>query len=276
MSTDVTTPTTDLRPPGPPRTPRVLIPRGLGRLTRTEARLFSRDFGSVFFALAFPTVLMVGMGLAIPGMRDPIEGLGGPFEGALVIHIFTPALVSVAIATIGLTTLPAYLAGYREQGVFRRLATTPMRPSGVLYAHVVISVVALLIAAPLAVIAGIVLFDVPLPGQWPVVIAAFLLGSAAILSIGLVIGGLAPKASVASGIGMLVYFPMLFFAGLWTPGPLMPDTLQTIAGYTPLGAVSQAMSEGWFGTGTPWLQLGVLTAYSVVTFAVAARTFRWS
>ncbi len=255
---------------------RALIPRGLGQLTRTEARLFSRDHGSVFFALVFPTMLMVGMGYAIPGMRTPVEGMGPAWDGTLVIHLFTPALVAVAIATVGLTTLPAYLAGYREQGIFRRLSTTPMRPAGVLYAHLVISVLTLLIAAPLAVTAGVVFFDVPMPGQWPVVLSTFLLGSAAMLGVGLLIGGLAPKANVASGIGMLVYFPMLFFAGLWTPGPMMPETLQTIATYTPLGAVSQAMSEGWFGTTVPWLQLAVLAGYSVVLFAVGARTFRWS
>src|SRR5699024_514575 len=204
------------------------------------------------------------------------EGVGGPFEGLQVIHMFTPALVSVAIATVGLTTLPAYLAGYREQGIFRRLSTTPMRPAGVLYAHLVIAVVTLLIAAPLAVAIGVLLFDVPMPAQPLLVAAAFFLGAGAMLGIGLVIGGLAPKATAASGIGMLVYFPMLFFAGLWTPGPMMRDTLQTIASYTPLGAASQALSEAWFGTGTPWLQLAVMAAYAVVFFAVGSKFFRWS
>lgn len=255
---------------------RPLLPRGLGQLTRTEARLFGRDVGSVFFSLAFPTVLMVGMGLAIPGMREPMVGVGGPLEGLQMIHLFTPALVSVAIATVGLTTLPSYLAGYREQGVFRRLSTTPMRPPGVLYAHLVIAVVTLVIAAPVAVAAGVAIFEVPLPQQPLLTAAAFFLGAGAMLGIGLLIGGLAPKATVASGIGMLVYFPMLFFAGLWTPGPLMPQTLQTVAGYTPLGAASQAMSEAWFGSGTPWSQLAVLTGYAIALFAVGARTFRWS
>lgn len=273
-----TTPTATRTPPAPAAgsTRRPMIPRGLGQLTRTEARLFSRDFGSVFFALVFPTVLLVGMSLVIPGMRTEVEGAGPPWDGLQVIHMFTPALVSVAIATVGLTTLPAYLAGYREQGIFRRLATTPMRPGGVLYAHMVISIITLLIAASAAVIVGVLAFDVPLPGQPLVLAAAFLLGAGAMLGFGLLIGGLAPKASSASGIGMLVYFPMLFFAGLWTPGPMMPDTLQTIASYTPLGAASQALSEGWFGTGTPWLQLAVMTVYSVVLLALGARFFRWS
>src|SRR5690625_2097094 len=255
---------------------RPLIARGLLRLTGTELRLFSRDVGTVFFALVFPTVLLLGMGLVIPGMRDPVEGMGPPWEGMQVIHLFTPALVSVAIATVALNTLPAYRAGYREQGVFRRRSSTPMRPSGILQAHLTISVISLLVAAPAAVLAAVVVFEVPLPQRPVVLAAAFLLGAGAMLGVGLIIGGLAPKANVASGIGMLVYFPMLFFAGLWTPGPLMPDTLQAIAGYTPLGAASQAMSQAWFGGGVPAQQLAVLAAYGVVTFLIGARTFRWS
>ena len=70
----------------------VLIPRGLGMLTRTEGRLFSRDAGSVFFALVFPSLLLVGMGFAIPGLREPVEGMGAIWDGLLVIHVFAPAI----------------------------------------------------------------------------------------------------------------------------------------------------------------------------------------
>lgn len=255
---------------------RSLIPRGLGALTHAELRLFSRDVGSVFFALIFPSILMVGMGYAIPGLREPVEGLDPMWEGLLVIHIFAPAIVCTAIATVALTTLPNYLASYREQGIFRRLCTTPMRPGGVLYAHLMISVLCLTVATGLALAAGAIVLDLPMP-QRPVLTAVvFGLGAAAMLGVGLIIGGLAPKASSASGIGMLVYFPMLFFAGLWTPGPMMPDALAVISSYTPMGAASQAMSIAWYGEGFPLLQIAVLGGYGVATFALAARTFRWS
>lgn len=111
--------------------------RGLPTLIATEARLFTRDFGNLFFVLVFPTVLLVGMGYAIPDMREPLTDAGA-LNGLRVVDLFLPVMFCVAAATAGLAALPAYLASYRETGVLRRLSTTPMRPAGVLLAQVVI------------------------------------------------------------------------------------------------------------------------------------------
>lgn len=249
--------------------------RGLGTLMRTEARLFLRDPGGVFFALAFPTVLLLGMGHLIPGMREPVTGVP-ELAGLALIHLWGPVIVATAIATVSLTTLPAYVSSYRENGVFRRLSTTPMRPRGVLAAHVAVSGGALALAVALAVAGGVLTLDLPLPESPLVVLGALVLATLALFAVGLVIGGVAPKASTASGIGMLLYFPMLFFAGLWLPISQMPDTLATIASFTPLGAASEAMTSGWFGGDVPWRELAVLAGWTVVGYPVAAKVFRWS
>src|SRR5690625_4114490 len=211
---------------------RPLIARGLLRLTGTELRLFSRDVGTVFFALAFPTVLLLGMGLVIPGMREPITDMP-QFAGMAVIHLWGPAVLSLAVGTVALTTLPAYVASYREHGVFRRLSTTPMRPRSVLAAHVVVSGAALAAAVVLAVTVGVLALDLPLPEQPLLIVRTLVRAPLAMFAIGCVVGSTAAKASTAAGIGMLLYFPMLFFAGVWTPTAMMPDTLATIASFVP-------------------------------------------
>lgn len=250
--------------------------RGLGVLTRTEGRLFLRDFGSLFFVLIFPSVLLIGMGLAIPGMREPITDAGPLWGQFTVVDLFLPVMLCVAAATAGLTALPAYLASYRETGVLRRLSTTPMRPQGVLLAQLVVQLVAVTVGALLALLAGRLVFGSPMPERPVLAVVTFLLAVTAMFGIGLLIGGVANKGTTASGIGMLVYFPMLFLAGLWTPGPAMPDAVARVATYTPLGAGSQAMNVAWFGDGDfPLTQLVVMVVWSVLLFLVAARTFRW-
>ena len=247
--------------------------RGLSTLVGTELRLFLRDFGNVFFVVAFPSVLLIGMGFAIPGMREPIPDLPAPWLGLRAIDLFAPLMLCVAAATAGLSTVPAYLASYRETGVLRRMATTPMRPQGVLLAVTLVQLIGVAVGGALALLIAGVVFGTPLP-EWPALaLVTFVLTVAAMFGIGVLIGGVASKGATASGIGMLIYFPMLFVAGLWTPGPLMPEAVARIATYTPLGAASQAMSDAWFGLGMPWVQLLVMAAWSVVMFALAARTF---
>ena len=250
--------------------------RGMSTLTLAEARLFSRDFSSLFFALLFPTVLVLGIGFIIPGMRDTIADLPEPWLGLRPVDLMAPIAIATAMASVALMTLPVYLADYRHTGVLRRMSTTPMRPQGVLVAHVVINVVAVVAASLLALLAASLAFGTPVPDQPLLALGAFVLGTAAMFGIGLLIAARSPKGSAASGIGMLIYFPMLLFAGMWTPGPMMPESLATIATWTPLGAASQALMTAWFEGGFPAQQLLVMAGYVLVCYPLAARIFRWS
>ncbi|WP_147916497.1 ABC transporter permease [Ruania zhangjianzhongii] len=249
------------------------MPRGVAPLIRSEARLFTRDFGNVFFVLAFPAIVLVGVGLAIPGMDEVITN--GPATGLATIVVMVPPVLATAMATPALTTMPGIIAGYREQGVLTRLSTTPMRPSGVVLAQVLIGVVSFVIATILALVVGSLVFDIVMPVRPGLVALSLVLGAVAIFAVGMIIAARASKASTAQGIAMLVFFPMLFFAGLWTPEPIMPDLIADIAGWTPLGAASQAISAGWLGGPMPWQQLAVMVGYAVLSAAIAVRFFRW-
>jgi ABC-2 type transport system permease protein len=74
----------------------------------------------------------------------------------------------------------------------------------------------------------------------------------------------------------LVYFPMMFVAGVWTPGPVMPDAVRKVADFTPLGAASQAMSAAWAGDPVRWVHLVVMAGFTAGLGAIAVRSFRWS
>lgn len=250
--------------------------RGFGTLLATEFRVWLRDGATVFFALAFPVVLLVGVGFAIPGMREPIEDLAEPWVGLTPIAAYLPVILAVAIATPALTTMPVWFASYRERGVLRRLSTSPMRPQGIIAVQLIIHLVATVVAAVLALVVGQLALGLARPAHPWTVVLAFLLGVAAMYSLGTLIASRVGKGSAASAIGSLLYFPMLFFAGVWTPGPVMPDAVATIAKFTPLGATAQAMNTGWFEEGFPTLQVVVLVVWTAVLLPLGVRLFRWT
>lgn len=248
--------------------------RALTRMVTTEARLLLRDGGAAFFTVFFPALLLIGLGLAMPWADEPFGE--GELASVTAITGYTPIALALAIGTASLQTMPTTLAGYREKGVLRRLSTTPMPPSRVLLAQLLVTLGGLVVASVLAVVAAVVVLDVSLPTQPVVVLAAFLLGAGAAMSLGCLIAARTTTAGAATGIGMTAWVVSMFFAGVWMPLPLMPEAVQTIAGYTPLGAASQALGEGWYGSDLPAQQLVVMAVWTAVVVPLAARLFRWT
>jgi ABC-2 type transport system permease protein len=243
----------------------------LRRLIAVESRLYLREPVGAFFGVAFPSVLVLVLGTAMPTFTEPSPDLGGRRP----IDLYLAIVFALAIATVSMVTLVATLSAYRERGVLRRLKATPVSPRSLLAAQIVVNSGALVVGAVLAFVTGRIAFDVRGPENVVGFVAAFLLGTVAMGAVALLIAAVAPTAAASSGIGTLVYFPMMFFAGVWTPGPLMPDVAQRIADFTPLGAASAAMQDAWVGEWPAPLHVAVMAAFGVGLGALAARLFRW-
>lgn len=242
--------------------------RAFTALLRTEARLFLREPVDSFFGVLFPAVLLLLLGSAMPGFNSPEADLGGRRP----IDIYLPIALAMAIATITMVTLLGGLAGYRESGALRRLSTTPVPPTALLAAQLAVNGAALATGSALAYLAAWLAFGVAAPANLAGALLAFVLGALAMGTLALLI---AAGVRASSAIGTLVYFPMMFVAGVWTPGPAMPDPVRRIADWTPLGAASQAMQAAWSGDRLQPPHLVVMAVLTLVFGTLAGRIFRW-
>ena len=250
-------------------------PRVLAALTLSEGRLYLREPATVFFGLFFPVVLLLALGLLMPWADEPF-GETPPLSGITAITGYTPIVLALAIGTVAYTTFPPTMGTYREKGVLRRLSTTPLPPSRLLVAQLAINLAMLLVSSTLAVLGGALVLGVTMPVDPLVTLLAVLAGAAANMSVGAVIAAVVPNQGAATGAGMLVYMTSLFFAGVWFPLPLMPEAVQTISRFTPLGATSQALAAGWYEGVFPGAELAVLAVWTIVCVPLAARLFRWT
>ncbi len=240
------------------------------RLLATETKLFLREPLALFWGVVFPLILIVVLGLAsVHSKPDPKLG------GLRVIDVYVPIVMTMVLTVIALSVLPSTLATYREKGVLRRMSTTPIRPSLLLGSDVAISVAVILVALVLVAGVGRIAFNVNLPSQAAGFALTLVLGATAMLSLGAVIAAVARTARMATALGTIVFFPMMFFAGLWIPRATMPAGLRDVSDYTPLGAmvaaIQQTMRDQWPSAG----HLVVLAVYAVVLAFAAARLFRW-
>ena len=139
--------------------------------------------------------------------------------------------------------------------MLRRLQTTPIGPVRVLAAQLAADLTVAVVMVVLILAVARIGFAVPLPRQAGGFILAALLAAAALLGAGLLVAAIAPTGRVARGIGALLFYPMMFFAGLWLPIPSMPAVLQHISHATPLGAAVPALTAAAEGSMPTALQL---------------------
>ncbi|SNT54755.1 ABC-2 type transport system permease protein [Asanoa hainanensis] len=243
----------------------------LFRLVRTELKLNLRELMPAFLSLFAPTILVAVLG-SVPQLREPRPEL----DGARVIDAYVGIAVALSLAMVGLQVMPMALASYRERGILRRLATTPVSPVHLLAAQAAAVTVTATVATVLAVAVGRLAYGVALPAQPAAFVLAFLLCLGGVYAIGLLVAALAPTGKAANSAGTLLFFPMMFFAGLWTPRELLPDPIARIGDFTPLGAGEHALHDAITGGWPNALSVTVLVAYLGCCGLAAARLFRWS
>jgi ABC-2 type transport system permease protein len=250
----------------PESTPRAAF----GKLVGCEARLAWRQPVGLAAGLGLPVLLLVIFG-SIPSFGKPSADLGGqtPF------NIYVPILLAFVIAALACLTLPGALASYRELGILRRLSTTPLPPPWLLAAQVIINFAITAAAEIIVVVVGIVAFGASVPKNPGWLVLAMLVSTAGLFAIGLWIAAVAGSARIANLIGAAVFYPMIFFAGMWWPQAAMPSVLRQVSDYTPLGAAVEAMQDAIQHGTTSWAALGALAGYAVVFGALALRSFRW-
>ena len=257
---------TSLTMHGRPGAPRAAF----GEIVRNEARLAWRQPAGIIVSIGISLGLLVIFG-EIPVFRQTSSSLGG----LSAFDVYIPILIAFAIGVIALTYLPGPLVSYREQGILRRLSTTPAPASWVLGAQLVVQACLMVISILLLLIVSIVFFGTSVPKNPGGLILAVILAIAALFAIGLSIAAVARTSAAARGIMAAVLYPLLFFSGLYYPVQLLPGALQAISHFSPLGAAVQAMQAAMNVGFPPAQPLLVLAAYALVFGYLAKRFFRW-
>lgn len=240
-----------------------------GAMVRSEARLLARNPGVVLWTVLLPVAACIILS-SLSGTTKPMASFGG----ASVLQVYQPILVMFVMVLLSVQALPDVLTRYREMGILKRLRTTPASPTLLLVAQfVLISSVSIACATVMVLVPGVV------AGMWPQqpvgFVLSYLLAMWAFMGIGMVISGVFRNAKVAAGFGTVVFFVLVFFAGLWIPRPTMPDWMRTISDLTPSGAASDALTRTAAGSWPDVGDLVTLAVWAVLGTVTASRVFKW-
>lgn len=239
-------------------------------LIKTEAKLTFREPVGFLFSLLLPLGIVLAFGLSSSAAEaDPKLG------GETALDTLLPSLaLALSFAMLAIFMLPGFMADYRARGILRRLSTTPVHPAKLLAAQVTVQFAVALLCVPfvlgLATALGMSLPEAPIA-----LLVVLLLGGAALFALGTLVSAVAPDTKRGWIYSAVLFFPSLFFAGIYLPKEQMPDGLSRFGDFTPLGAFRESLENSFTGTAQDPCMLLTLAVTAVLAGTIAARVFRW-
>src|SRR5690242_11577190 len=245
--------------------------RGLLKLTWLEIRIFVRE------PLGFVAAIGVPLGMFLVLGRTAIPAADHSAGAAQFLAQDLPLFVSIFISINAALSLIAVISIYREGGILKRLRATPLRPSVILGAHVLVKLVFTGISLLLMLLAGRRFYPVTLHPHVASFALAVVVTTVTILCMGFVVASIVGAARFAQLIGSVIFYPMLVVSGMFVPLSSMPRPLALIGGVLPMSHAVALLRGGWVGAG--WLMLvpdvGARALSVAFCLVLRIRVFRW-
>ena len=244
----------------------------VGRQAKLEQRAFWRNPEYVFVTFLLPLVL-----LALLGMINSGDDMGDRTD-IKAIDFVVPGVVSFAVIVAAYGNLATRITVLREEGVLKRIRTTPIDPRTYLFAHLVSSLITTTIAGASTVLLGVVAFGVSPQAEGAAALTlGLVLGIICFASLGLALSSVISNADVAGPITIATYLPLALVSGVFDPTIDIPGWLETLVSLFPIRALVEVLVSA-YDPMADGIVLGpslVLTFWGVAAIAIATRTFKW-
>jgi ABC-2 type transport system permease protein len=238
-------------------------------LLKVQGKLAVREPLGLFGGLALPAVLLAVFGFI--GQANP--GNVGD-TGLTIIDVWTPTILVLSFIFISVS-LPNTVVRDREIGWLRRVSTTPLHPSRLLAAQLVIDLILAAVAVLMVILEGALLFGASLHVQILPFAVSLLFSIVELFTLGLVLVALVPTQTVSQPVAGVVTFSLMFLSGLWVNPAQVGDPLRTIMYYSPSGAAVKAVLDSAFNGSPSYAALLTMAVYTVIFGFIAIRFFRW-
>jgi ABC-2 type transport system permease protein len=200
-------------------------------------------------------------------------------HGSRYVDFLFPGLLGMSLMGTGLWAIGFAVADMRQRKVLKRLLVTPMRRSSFLASFLLSRLLFLAAELVLIVSFGVWVLGVPFRSTLVAFTAMCLVGAVAFGAIGLLTAARPKTIEGVSGLLNLVMIPMWLGSGVFFSYERFPEATHTLLRALPLTALNDALRAAMIdGVGIPEVlpELAVLAVWTVASFALALRIFRWT
>ena len=195
------------------------------------------------------------------------------------IDFMVPGILGLVLLWSGLNHASVAIADERTKGTFQRMIIAPVSPATVLAGKFISCLAIVYLSAVIMLASGILLFQVNLYWNIPVIVLSVFLGALSAIGLGLIISSLAKNVEAANSITILISVPLQFFIGAFFPLSIMPEPAQIFGEALPFTKLVKAMQDIMtknlpFEAVMP--EILYMTISGLILFALGTITYRLS
>jgi ABC-2 type transport system permease protein len=192
------------------------------------------------------------------------------------IDFFLPGVIALTAMTTSVFTSVSISAQFRQNGVFHKLATTPLKRYEWILSRTVYNVLITYLGMSVMLILGVAVFGMKISVD---AISLFLVAMASLMftGLGMIIARFVKDPDGADAAANAITFPMMFLSGTFFPLSQMPLFLQAIAQVLPLTYVSEGLRASMIfaQSQTAFLNTGIITVLGIACILIGSWITKW-
>jgi ABC-type multidrug transport system permease subunit len=198
--------------------------------------------------------------------------------GARYIDFLIPGLLGMNIMGTGMWGVGFGIVKSRNQKLLKRLLASPMKRRHFMLSHMLARLVFLTLEVVSLLLFAALAFGVPFRGSVGAVAVVVVAGALSFAGLGLLVASRARTVEGVSGLMNLVMVPMWIGSGVFFAYSNFPEPMQPFLKALPLTELNDALRAVIIDGSSLAQVSGLVVAlgvWTVVTFGVALRIFRW-
>jgi ABC-2 type transport system permease protein len=222
----------------------------------------------------------------LKGSLAPLAGRDPPFElrvqrnynpEGITRYNIVPGLLGVILTMTMIISTSLGITRELERGTMENLLAMPLRPLEVMLGKIVPFILVGYVQVAVVLVAGRLLFGVPMVGSVSLLVVCVLVFILASLAVGITFSSLARNQTQAMQMGLFFFLPSMLLSGFMFPFRGMPGWAQVVGEVLPLThflrIVRGIMLKG-NGLAEVWPSIWPLMVFTVVVLAIGVSRFR--
>lgn len=235
---------------------------------RSEQLVFWRSSEAAFFIFIFPLLLFVLLGSVY----------SKKYQGVPAAWVVLAGLVGYGCANTAFAGLAIQLVVRRENGILKRLRSTPLTPATYVVALLASTLFVFALQTIALLLLGRAFYGTPFPPDWGSFVATIVIGAAAFAALGTATASAIRSAEGSSAVVNFILLPMAFLSGGFGPTEHYPAVLRAIGDVLPLKYFIKLVYAVYLHGHGFWTQpgaLAVLAAWGAAGLVFTVFRFRW-